>query len=406
MAAKRKDHKGRVLKDGENYRDYDGRYSYRFTDENGKRHTVYAKSLDELRKKEDEIHYDRMDGIRLDHRGITVNELYDQYIDSRTDLKDATRNNYNYVYNHFVRDGFGKRKIADVNFSTVMKFYRHIIDDLVVKPNSLESVHTILHPVFQRAVRDQYIRNNPTDGAMGEIKKSRNWEKPKRRALTIEEQNAFVDFLKESKTYEHWKNMFTLFLGTGCRVSELVGLRWEDCDFENNIISINHGLTYRQDADGKCRFHISTPKTDAGIREIPMLKDVRSALLAEREKQLAEGPCKSEIDGYKNFVFKNRDGGVVNPESINRAIGRIVKEINEAEAKKAETEQIIIHHFSVHNLRHTFCTRFCENETNLKVIQDIMGHSDIQTTMNVYAEATREKKQSSIENLEGKVKIS
>ena len=64
---------------------------------------------------------------------------------------------------------------------------------------------------------------------------------------------------------------------------------------------------------------------------------------------------------------------------------------------------MLIRHFSVHNLRHTFCTRFCENETNLKVIQDIMGHADITTTMNIYAEATKEKKQEAMANLNGKM---
>ena len=66
---------------------------------------------------------------------------------------------------------------------------------------------------------------------------------------------------------------------------------------------------------------------------------------------------------------------------------------------------ILIPHFSCHNLRHTFCTRFCENETNIKVIQEIMGHSDISTIMDVYAEATKEKKKEASDNLEGKIKI-
>ena len=81
---------------------------------------------------------------------------------------------------------------------------------------------------------------------------------------------------------------------------------------------------------------------------------------------------------------------------------------NEQEEKKKKKEKrnpVIIRYFSVHNLRHTFCTRFCENETNIKVIQDIMGHSDISTTMNIYAEATDSKKKESFKNLQGKIKI-
>ena len=94
---------------------------------------------------------------------------------------------------------------------------------------------------------------------------------------------------------------------------------------------------------------------------------------------------------------------------VNRAIDRILRDYNKEETVRAGEENRdpeLLPHFSVHNLRHTFCTRFCENETNLKVIQEIMGHADISTTMNVYNEATREKKQESFANLEGKIKIS
>lgn len=95
--------------------------------------------------------------------------------------------------------------------------------------------------------------------------------------------------------------------------------------------------------------------------------------------------------------------------SVNRAIDRICAAYIEDETVLADQEgrdPVLIRHFSAHNLRHTFCTRFCENERNIKVIQEIMGHADIETTMNTYAEATKEKKKESFSNLEGKIKIS
>ena len=134
-----------------------------------------------------------------------------------------------------------------------------------------------------------------------------------------------------------------------------------------------------------------------------------AALLVERERQFREGPCTDEIEGYTNFVFTNRHGHVHAPQAINRALERIRVACNEWEAERAKKERrepVVVPHFSVHNLRHTFCTRFCENETNIKVIQEIMGHADIGTTMNIYAEATEQKKKESFSNLEGKIKIS
>lgn len=406
--SKRRDNKGRVLKTGEAQRK-DGRYMYRWTVD-GKEKSVYALTLAELREKEAMIQRDIEDGVDTQKaNNITLNDMFDKYMESKTELKQSTRTNYNYMYNNYVRATFGKKKIGQIKFSDVKNFYNSLIKEKNFKPNSMEIINTVLHPVFTLAVRDGYIRNNPSDGAMAEIKKSHNWEKPKRHALTVEEQEAFINYLSKSEMYNHWLPIFTVLLGTGCRIGEIIGLRWCDCDFDKNVIEVNHNLIYRQQDDGKCEMHITTPKTKAGIRTVPMLSEVRKALMQERKMQMQNGFNSCEIDGYKGFVFTNRFGYVHNPMTLNRAIKRIYEAYNKQEAeeaKKEHREPILIRHFSVHNLRHTFCTRFCENEQNLKIIQEIMGHSDISTTMNIYAEATEAKKQEAFNSLEGKIKIS
>lgn len=422
MAEKRKDAKGRNLRDGEDQMP-DGRYRYRYIDRNGKRRAVYSWCLvatDKapagtrpgacLREKEQDIENDNRDGIdgRIAAK-ITLNDIFGLYMSGKDELKQSTRTNYNYMYKKYVFGGIGQRKIDSIKYSDVKTFYNSLIREKGFKPNSMEIINTILHPVFTLAVRDGYIRANPTDGVMQEIKKGHNWEKSKRHALTIEEQELYINYIADSDIYCHWLPLFTVFLGTGCRVGEVIGLRWKDCNFADNTISINHNLIYRQQDNGSCEMHITTPKTAAGCRVVPMLKEVRKALMQEKRKQMQEGRSKAEIDGYTDFVFVNRYGYVHNPQTINRAIERIRIAANAEEAARAEKEHrkpIVIRHFSAHNLRHTFCTRFCENETNIKVIQEIMGHSDISTTMNIYAEATENKKKESFENLEGKIKIS
>jgi integrase len=247
------------------------------------------------------------------------------------------------------------------------------------------------------------------EGVMTEIKKSHDWEKGKRHALTVAQQTAFISYIAGSSQFAHWLPIFTVLLGTGCRVGEAVGLRWQDCDFEENVISVNHNLIYRVQDSGKCEYHVTTPKTRSGIRIIPMLSEVKKALQGEYDRQLREGFTELEVDGYSGFIFQNQLGECLNPHAINRAIDRISKAYNREETERAAKENRepeLLPHFSAHNLRHTFCTRFCENETNLKIIQEIMGHADISTTMNVYNEATREKKMESFANLEGKIRIS
>ena len=103
------------------------------------------------------------------------------------------------------------------------------------------------------------------------------------------------------------------------------------------------------------------------------------------------------------FIFRNRFGGVLHQGPINRAIKRVYTSYNDAEllkAAKAKRKPLLIPHFSCHHMRHTFCTRLCERETNIKAIQEIMGHADIQTTLDIYAEATDEVKHEAIKALQ------
>lgn len=218
----------------------------------------------------------------------------------------------------------------------------------------------------------------------------------------------FVEFTAQSYQYKHWLPLFTVLLGTGGRIGEILGLRWEDCDFPNSIININHTLIYRKYTDEASHFAITTPKTKSGVRIIPMLSDVKAALTEEYKEQLESGFNESVVDGYSGFIFKSRDNTVLSPHCVNRAIDRIIKACNakeEEDAKEERREPELLPHFSCHHLRHTFCTRFCENETNLKIIQEIMGHADITTTMDIYNEATKDKKMESFAGLEGKIKI-
>lgn len=418
----RKDTKNRNLLPGE-YQKSDGRYEYRYTDANGAQRSVYSWTLTQtdrapagksspkcLRELEREIAKDLQDEIdRFKARKLTLNAFYLDYIENKRELKETTRVNYKYMYKTYVWDGFGAKKLPDIKYSDVKKFYNHLIQDCHLKPNTLETVHTILHPIFGTAVRDGYIRTNPTDGVMAEIKKSNDWEKPKRHALTEAQQIAFIEYVRNHQTYSHWLPLMTVLLGTGGRVGEILGLTWDNVDFDNEIINITHNLLYHiNEETGKMYLSVGTPKTRSGEREIPMFSAVKEALLKLYAEQEQTGFCMANIDGYTGFIFMNRFGDVLTPPCVNRVINRILRDYNIDEgmcAEREDREPDYLPHFSVHNLRHTFCTRMCENETNLKVIQEIMGHADITTTMDIYNEATREKKRESFSNLEGKITI-
>ena len=340
MAKARKDHRGRALRKGEIQRK-DKTYMYTYTDPYGKRRYIYANALVELREKEKRLMKDQLDGLDVYAAGnADLNFVFDRYITTKTELRRTTYTNYTYMYDRFVRNEFGKRKIGTIKYSDVLYFYYHLLNDKGMQINTLETIHTVLHPTFQLAVRDDIIRNNPSDGVMAQIKKKPGKNHGVRHALTLDQQRAFMDYTAKSPVYCHWAPFFTVLLGTGCRIGEVIGLRWEDIDFAKRIISINHSVTYypRRNDTTKCEFGVSLPKTEAGIRTIPMMDAVYEAFQEEYSEQKEEGFNTTVVDGMTGFIFSNRFGNLHNPQAVNRAIKRIYESYNAEEVLNAKKE--------------------------------------------------------------------
>ena len=184
----------------------------------------------------------------------------------------------------------------------------------------------------------------------------------------------------------------------------MTGLRWCDIDLEEGVIEVNHTLVYYNHAQNGCYFNIHTPKTKAGNRKIPMLDEVKEAFLEEkRYQELGNLKCKVTIDGYTDFIFINRFGMTQHQGTLNRALRRIIRDCNEAQLSKQANPKVLLPKFSCHSLRHTFTTRLVEEGVNIKVVQDVLGHKDVKTTLNIYTDVTKELKQEEFEDLQEKM---
>lgn len=398
---RRKDNKNRVLKEGE-YQRANGTFEYKWRDKRGKRHSIYAKTLEELRNKEAEVLRDVVDGIRADKKDFTINDLYKLWIQLKRGLKDNTLQNYKYMYTQFVESNFGNTKIVDLKRTDVRAFYNLLLDERKLKISTIDSIHTVLHQVLEIGVEDEYLRYNPSDNALKELKRAHNNDSEKRKALTVSEQELFESFLRKPGQYNRWYPIFIILLWTGMRVGEITGLRWCDIDLEDETISVNHTLVYysRGKAEG-CSFAINTPKTEAGKRIIPMVPKVKEAFLLEKQYQeKCELKCNVVVDGYTDFIFINRFGGVQHQGTLNKALRRIIRDCNYEVLDNSKQNAITLPKFSNHSLRHTFTTRMCEAGVNVKVIQDALGHKDVSTTLNIYTDVTKELRKSEFEGLE------
>ena len=195
--------------------------------------------------------------------------------------------------------------------------------------------------------------------------------------------------------------MFLVLFLTGMRVSEMCGLMWEDCDFENNAINVVHNLAYTKDKTG-VRTHIMLlPKSISGIRNIPMFQQVRQALLSE--KSLCRNISDENNDG---FVFGNKNNVPFDASRVGKILSTIITRYNNDETKKAEKENrepAYIEKFSPHQLRHLFCSMLCEQGVSPKILQEIMGHANFSVTMDVYTEFTAEKRQTELQQIEKRI---
>ncbi len=404
MAEKRFDKKHRLLKKGEIQR-ADGYYTYRWTSRNGKRHSVTASTLEELREREEQIARDMSEGIRGDAKNVTLDDMFELWKRLKRGLKGNTFQNYCYMYRTFVSPEIGKLRIATLKKSDIKAFYNSLVDGKNLKIATVDNIHTVLHQVLEVAVEDRYMCTNISDNLMKELKQSHNIGQERKRALTEPEQELFLDFLKRDNTpYRHWYPVFAVMVNTGMRVGEITGLRWEDVDFEENVIEVSHTLVYYNHSDEGCYFSIHTPKTEAGKRVIPMLDEVREAFLEEKSYQESNQlKCKASIDGYTDFIFINRFGNVQHQGTLNKALRRIIRDCNDMQLAKGGKDPLLLPRFSCHSLRHTFTTRLVEAGVNLKVIQDALGHKDFSTTMDIYTDVTKELRQREFDSLQEKM---
>lgn len=420
MPDKRKDSKGRSLRNGESQLP-DGRYKFQYTDNDGCRRAVYSWKLVEtdrlkadqrqqesLREKEKRILQDINDYIKTQSaEQTTVNDMFEMFLKIRVDLRGATRKCYRDLYSAHVSPSIGNRAVGKVKPSDIQKMYQTAVTEHGVNPSTVQKVHSVVYQLFEIAVEDSIIRTNPASNAFRHFSKSNEVKSKQRDALTERQQEQFIDFVYSSPVYGRLGNLFTVLLGTGLRIGEALALTWDDVDFDSSLITVHKTMAYKPGEDGKYDYRITPPKTAAGNREIPMLDDVRSALL--REKSRPKPKRKFKVDGYTGFVFLNNAGQVYTNAFLYDSIQGIVESYNRAEFARVSTDGSLPEYLpkiSAHIFRHTFCTRLCEQGINLKVLQDIMGHRNIRTTMEVYAKATRDKKLEAMRDLNGKFKIS
>lgn len=408
--SQKKDLKGRNLKTGEGQRE-NGMYRYRYTDIGGVRKEVYSwklvpsdplpkgkKSCLSLREMEKNI------ALELEKNPInrvadktTVHELILIYLQTRSNLSNSTLQNYTDIIKRDIAPtDFAKMKISEVRKSDVQRYYAYLNKEKKLSVSTIHIYHSIISPAFQLAVDDDILRKNPCNNCMKDY--PTGTLSSNKKALTRQEQTALLDFLKNSTVYNRYYPIVAFMLGTGCRIGETLGLTWEDIDFENKMLSVNHQIIYKKNlSSGKCETYIEKPKNKLG-RMIPLQNDVLKILNQHKQRTYFSSLYNPyTLDGYSHFVFLNSNMKPYLNISMVQALYRIRDAYNRCHDE--ENGDVILPHFSAHTFRHTFCTRMAENGIDVKVLQKIMGHQKIEVTMQVYNHAQIDRIKAEVEKI-------
>ena len=387
MSEKRRDHRGRILHNGE-IQLSDGRYRFKYVDEMGKERCVYSWRLDHndatpkgkrrtlsLREMEKKIQADHFEQIETNGGNMTVLELVEKYTSTKTGVRPTTVAGYGTVSNLLKKDPFGKRRIDTVRISDAKCWLIHLQQVEKKSYSSIHSIRGVLRPAFQLAVDDDLIRKNSFQFQLMEVVVN---DSVTREAISRAEERKFLRFVKEDPHFcRYYEGIYILFK-TGLRISEFCGLTISDIDFKEHTINIDHQLQKKS----KIGYYIQETKTTSGTRKIPMTADVEECFRKIIEKR---NPPKAEpmVDGKSGFLYFDKNGSICYSLHWEHYFQHIIQKYN-------NTYKVQMNVITPHVCRHTYCSNMAKSGMNPKALQYLMGHSDISVTLNTYTHVNLE----------------
>ena len=357
-------------------------------DEKGKakRKSFYGKTKKEVKEKMDNYKLLNPIGAAAINE-YTVATWFNYWIWNikKRDIKPTTFARYESVYRtHIEGSEIANIPLYKLKLNNIQAYYNKLLDN-GTPIATIKQINSKLKTCLDSAEKNNYIEKNycklveiPTDTKDKKIE-----------VFSVDQQKQFAETVKGHKL----ELLFLTALCTGLRIGEISGLKWSDIDFDNHTLTVNRTVERVAlfDKDGKRHYETieQTPKTSNGFRTVPIVSYIFNSLLEHKVQQDA---IKREIPNFNEYdlVFCDKKGYYLNPNSIGGAFHRIQNKMN---IPKDE-------HIKFHGLRKTFATRLFEKGVPPKTVQTLLGHSDIEITLNIYTQVMDNKKVEAINELE------
>lgn len=376
----------------------DGRYQGRFTF-NGKRYTYYSRDLKDVQKKMADARYELEHGIYGSGLDITLDHWFEIWMREYKLLtvKNSTILLYSLNYERYVKEYIGNYLLKDIKTIHIQKIYNEMHHQ-GLSLGTIQIVNSILNNLFSQAIKNDYLIKNPCLGAI--LPKT---PKKERRVLTSHEQLVFLTAISS----DFYEPLYQIALCTGLRIGELSALTWDDINFEEKTLSVSKTLLYQKDYyTGEYGFRCQEPKSNTSCRVLPLIPDAVQTLKRHQKSQytykLANHALWQPAKGLENLVFTTRNGTPVQESYVVKRLAAVTNKMNRLEACEAKKENRTPYTFETitpHTLRHSFATRAFENGLAPKTVQELLGHSNMNITMDLYTHVTHETKKQEMKKM-------
>ena len=357
-------------KEGTIYKRKDGRWTAAVSLENGNRRYLYGKTRQGVASQLNKALRDNETGIPFASDRLTVEQFLKQWLESvRPSLEESTFVRYEqYVRLHTV-PRLGRVRLTRLSPHHLQELYAERLED-GLSPTTVNHLHACIHSALERGVRWGMIPRNVSD-LVDPPKQAYFEQKP----LSAEESK---ELLKAARG-DRLEALYVLALTTGMRQGELLGLHWNDIDLDRGYISVRTTL--------KSGGSLKRPKSDSHRRSIVLTRLGIEALLQHRIRQEEEMAQAYGAWQDTGFVFTNTIGNHVDVHNLRkRAYPQILMKAN-------------LRYVRFHDLRHSTATLLLSLGIHPKIVQELLGHTNISITMDIYSHAMPTLQQDAMESL-------